>query len=210
VYYGDLVGPVARAAGVWDALQEDEFFEIDPVASEAYYPLVRDGQGVAIMGEAFLTGMGFPPLSDGGLVDVPLEHLHPIALRGSLERLPDGVDGDALVAAGLCAGTAAGWVLTGEGVARHARLLEAERRTLDLDALGPVYERFLAANGPFKAFSSRWPGLDEDARWAAAAEACDHDHVVSPRHDSIHAVWMEVHEDDLLTLGRSREEEGSY
>jgi hypothetical protein len=38
----------------------------------------------------------------------------------------------------------------------------------------------------------------------------DPEYAVSPRVDSVHTVWMEIHEDYLQTLGRSREEEGSY
>jgi predicted ArsR family transcriptional regulator len=34
--------------------------------------------------------------------------------------------------------------------------------------------------------------------------------IVSPTVDSFHTVWFECHEDYLLTLGRSREEEGSW
>jgi len=36
------------------------------------------------------------------------------------------------------------------------------------------------------------------------------EYVTSPRVASFHNVWMECHEDYLLTLGISREEEGSY
>jgi hypothetical protein len=44
----------------------------------------------------------------------------------------------------------------------------------------------------------------------AKAEAGEHEYVVSPRVDSVHTVWMEIHEDYLQTLDRSREAEGSY
>jgi predicted ArsR family transcriptional regulator len=40
--------------------------------------------------------------------------------------------------------------------------------------------------------------------------ADDPRYVVSPTVDSFHTVWFECHEDYLLTLGRSREEEGSW
>ncbi|MDX6327294.1 MAG: hypothetical protein QOK15_3648 [Nocardioidaceae bacterium] len=49
-------------------------------------------------------------------------------------------------------------------------------------------------------------------RLAAALEkaADDPRFVVSPTVDSFHTVWFECHEDYLLMLGRSREQEGSW
>lgn len=50
-------------------------------------------------------------------------------------------------------------------------------------------------------------------RLAAAlgrAEYGEWEYLTSPKVDSVHTVWMEIHEDYLQTLGRSREEEGSY
>lgn len=47
----------------------------------------------------------------------------------------------------------------------------------------------------------------------ASALARAHDdprHVVSPSVESYHTIWFECHEDYLLTLGRSRIEEGSW
>jgi hypothetical protein len=38
----------------------------------------------------------------------------------------------------------------------------------------------------------------------------DHRFVVSPTVDSFHTVWFEAHEDYLLMLGRTREQEGSW
>ena len=42
------------------------------------------------------------------------------------------------------------------------------------------------------------------------AFAGDHDYAVSPKVDSVHTVWMELHEDLLQLQGIAREEEGSY
>ena len=49
-------------------------------------------------------------------------------------------------------------------------------------------------------------------RLAAALDRAAEDHrfVVSPSVDSYHTVWFECHEDYLLMLGRSREQEGSW
>ncbi len=48
-------------------------------------------------------------------------------------------------------------------------------------------------------------------RLEEALEKAEQDprYMVSPAVDSYHTVWFEAHEDFLLTLGRSREEEGS-
>jgi hypothetical protein len=138
-------------------------------------------------------------------------------------------------------------MLTEAGTAKHAELLAAEQRSLDTEAVRSVYERFLAANGPFKTLNSKWQSADEDGRWELVGEladlvgrvdpvlrrTCEHlprfggydarlkdalakveagefDWVTSVKLDSLHTVWMELHEDYLQTLGISREEEGSY
>jgi hypothetical protein len=193
VYYSEFVAPFARAAGVWETMRDElDFHELHPIASEAYFPLVRDGQGQAIMGKVFVTGTGFP----GFPADTP-------EIGAS-----DGPD---------------------------------------VGALKSIYERFLAANQPFKSACFAWQDLDEDARWEKAGDftghvervepalartaellprfsaygdrlraalarvdAGEHDYVTSVRVDSLHTVWMEIHEDYLQTLDISREAEGSY
>ena len=191
VYYSEFVAPFARAAGVWETMRDElDFYELHPIVSEAYFPLVRDGQGQAIMGKVFVTGTGFPGFPEG------------------TPEIEDGVD---------------------------------------TTALKGIYDRFLAANQPFKSACFAWMDLDEDARWEKAAEftthvervepalnrtaellprfggygerlraalarvdAGEHDYVTSVRVDSLHTVWMEIHEDYLQTLGIDREAEGSY
>jgi hypothetical protein len=44
----------------------------------------------------------------------------------------------------------------------------------------------------------------------ARAEEGEFEYIASPSVDSVHTVWMELHEDYLLTQGISREQEGSY
>jgi hypothetical protein len=243
VYYTEFIMPFARLAGVWDEfLDERDFHELDPVAAQAYYPLVTEGLGAQLVGKLFVTGTGFPPVPEGLFAEVALADLHPLALRGSLPSCADG-----LVEAGLVVVTPAGAMLTPAGTAKHAGLLAAERAGLDREALAPIYERFLAANVPFKAVSARWQAADEDARWAlvgeladlvdrvgpalertaailpryggygprlrealAKVEGGDFEHVTSVREESLHTIWMELHEDYLQTLGISREAEGSY
>lgn len=151
VYYSEFVVPFARLAGVWERMRDElDFHELDPVASEAYYPLVRDGLGTQLVAKLFVTGTGFPAVPEGALVDVQLEALHPLVLRGMRDELEDA---ERLESAGLVVKTPAGYVPTQAGLAKHAALLAAEQATLDLDALKAIYERFLAANGPFKGSS---------------------------------------------------------
>lgn len=64
-------------------------------------------------------------------------------------------------------------MLTPDGHARHDEQLAAERGTLDREALKPIYERFLAANTPLKALSSRWQTAGEDERFALLADLAD-------------------------------------
>jgi predicted ArsR family transcriptional regulator len=65
-----------------------------------------------------------------------------------------------------------------------------------LQSAGEVVPRFGAYAGRLAA------SLDKAAD--------DPRYVVSPTVDSFHTVWFECHEDYLLMLGRSREEEGSW
>ncbi len=65
-----------------------------------------------------------------------------------------------------------------------------------LDKAGATVERFRRYRSRLDAALERVPG---DPRY-----------VVSPAVDSYHTVWFECHEDFLLSLGRSRAEEGSW
>jgi PEP-utilising enzyme, mobile domain len=57
----------------------------------------------------------------------------------------------------------------------------------------------------------RFEGYPQRLRDALARAAEGQpEYITSPTVDSVHTVWMEIHEDYLQTLGRSREEEGSY
>lgn len=249
VYYTDFLLPFARAAGVWDSLvDEHDFFELDPVASQAYYTLVSDGLAAALVPQLFLTGAGYPPLPDAGPPPdaATLTDLHALALGGVRDELPGG-DASALLEAGLVVSTPAGFMLTDAGRAAHARGLAAEAAAVDLAALTGPYERFLAVNGPLKACCSAWQSADGDRRFEligeledvvervapalartadvlprfggyegrlrealARVQAGEEEWVTSPRCASVHTVWMELHEDLLLTQGISREEEGSF
>jgi len=246
VYYTEFVAPFARAAGVWDELvSERDFFELDPVASDAYYRLVAGGTAAELMPRLFLMGTGYPPLEADA--EPHYAALHALALRGTLTEVPGDVE--ALITAGLITSTPSGFMLTAAGHTTHDRLLAREQAELDSERVGAIYDRFLAANDPMKAACTQWQATSDDAderfeiigklagcvervvpalqRTAelvprfggygqrlkdalARAQDGEHDYAVSPRVDSIHTVWMEIHEDYLRTLGRSREAEGSY
>ncbi|MCW3039793.1 MAG: PEP-utilizing enzyme mobile domain [Solirubrobacterales bacterium] len=248
VYYTDFLLPYARAAGVWDQLvEEHDFFEIDPVTSQAYYALVRDGTAAALIPRLFLTGAGFPPLPSAPEPPDPsaFPTLHALALRGMLTEAPE--DAAALEAAGLIVSTPAGWMLTDTGRTGHEQLLAAERASFDRAAVAPAYDRFLTVNGKLKVLCVAWQsgGAEQRARLLSELEdlvdrarpavrrtakvlprfaryderlsvalgralAGEEDYVLSPLRESVHTVWMELHEDYLMTQGITREEEGSY
>jgi hypothetical protein len=80
-----------------------------------------------------------------------------------------------------------------------------------VDALTGLLERarpaLRRAGQAVPRFSSYTPRLEAAV---AAAGAGDRRYITDPREDSVHTIWFECHEDFLVTLGRSREEEGSY
>jgi hypothetical protein len=259
-YVVDFLLPWLRLAGVWEKAVERGLYEIAPVTSDSYYKLTDANLAAELLPRVLIAGEGFVATQTGRVAagdaddlvsSVELEPhfpaLHALALRGAISDVPG--DAVALEAAGLTASTPAGHMLTARGHSVHTELMAQERESIDSGALGVIYERFLAANGPMKAACSRWhtDGEDADAQfeiiaeladcieriepamWRSAellprfasyvprlsyalakAEAGEHEYVVSPRLESVHTVWMEIHEDYLQTLGRSREEEGSY
>ena len=73
-----------------------------------------------------------------------------------------------------------------------------------LDRLDPALRR---SGEIIERFGSYAPRLRDAHR---AAEGGDHDAVTSASSDSLHTVWMEMHEDYIQVLGIDREEEGSY
>jgi hypothetical protein len=249
VYYTDFLAPFARAAGLWERLKDEfDFFEIDPVASAAYYDLVPNDGAARTVPRLLLTGAAYPPVRDPVSAEEAMPALHVLALRGCCPELPaPGPSPEELASAGLVSLTPAGYLLTDAGRALHGRVLAAERKGVDAERLGQAYERFLALNGQLKAVAARWQSADEDARFELLGELADlvgrvkpalrrtaeqlprfepylprlrkamsraeegqFEYVVSPTVDSVHTVWMELHEDYLLTQGITREQEGSY
>jgi hypothetical protein len=248
VYYTEFIVPVARAAGLWDRMRDEfDFFEWDPVTSEAYHELVGGGGAMREFGRLVLTG-AFPPVRDPISPEEAFPALHLIAVRGATRELP--VDGVELVNAGYVADTPAGYLLTETGRATHGRQLIQERKTYETARLEQAYERFLAQNGPMKELVARWQALgehDDAVRGELFAEAGEiltrvrvalrrtneqllrfegylprlraamgrvetgeFEYMADPKVDSMHTVWMQLHEDYLLTQGITREQEGSY
>ncbi|MCK9248311.1 MAG: hypothetical protein M0P31_04955 [Solirubrobacteraceae bacterium] len=128
---------------------------------------------------------------------------HAAWLRGSIddatrERLDAEYQGFLAVNAEV-KGLSAKWQSATDDAARFditERLEEAHDRTVPaLERAGAVVARY-----------GRYP-----VRLAEALAKIDEDprYFVSPRVDSYHNIWFECHEDFLLTLGRTRAEEGS-
>ena len=78
---------------------------------------------------------------------------------------------------------------------------------MELDEIHDRVEPVLSRCGEIVARFGRY-----GARLAEALERAQDDprYVVSPSVDSFHTIWFECHEDFLVTLGRSRHEEGSW
>ncbi len=247
VYAREMLMPWARAIGMWDVMMASDFDAFDPL-TEAVYPALTGGGGEAqqALGGVFLMGMGLVPDSGLGTPPQPsfdvMPALHALALRGSLTEVTGAAE---LVDAELVQATPGGYLLTKAGHARHTELMDAERTGLDLDALAPIYDRFLALNGPMKVLSTKAAGSGDSNEFAdefdklvnracavvrrtsealprfapyenrltdamSRADGGDWQYLTSPLVDSVHTVWMELHEDYLQTLGRDRETEGSY
>jgi hypothetical protein len=176
------------------------------------------------------------------------EALHAIRVGGMHAAKPDNAE--ELAERGLIFVTPVGCMLTEKGQQHHGELLERQRADIDVEAVGALYERFLAVNQPTKSKCSEWQTLADDEfdrRYMIATDLQDilervsttiirtsehlprfagypprmktaldrvlegeQEFLTSPKVESFHNVWMECHEDYLLTLGISREEEGSY
>jgi hypothetical protein len=84
-----------------------------------------------------------------------------------------------------------------------AALLAADLAEL-IERAGPALRRAGEQVPRFREYADRL------ADALAKADAGDEAFLASPSVDSVHTVWMEMHEDFLQLLGRSRELEGSY
>ncbi len=102
--------------------------------------------------------------------------------------------------------------VNGELKAASARPADSDDQRFELlgelgdlvDRAGSALKRTAELLPRFGAYRGR---LDEALN---KAENGDWEYLTSPKVDSVHTVWMEIHEDYLQTLNISREEEGSY
>lgn len=88
---------------------------------------------------------------------------------------------------------------------------DAEALYMTVDALTGMLERvrpaLRRAGQVVPRFATYGPRLQGSLE---AAGAGDSRFINDPRQDSVHTIWFECHEDFLTTLGRNREEEGSF
>lgn len=59
VYYTDFIGPVAKAAGMWDELVATGFYDIEDAVDEVYETITAPGRAVDILGRHWGAGAGF-------------------------------------------------------------------------------------------------------------------------------------------------------
>ncbi|MDQ1497211.1 MAG: hypothetical protein QOD57_2334 [Actinomycetota bacterium] len=82
------------------------------------------------------------------------------------------------------------------------------------DAIGALADQLGRVDGALRRVAEVLPRFDGYRTGLAGAleraEAGHEQYVVDPTLPSFHTLWFECHEDYLLTLGRTREEEGSY
>jgi hypothetical protein len=94
------------------------------------------------------------------------------------------------------------WQTQGSGP--DALFLAVDALSGIVDRVAPVLRRAGQTVPRFAGYSTRLQGAVQ------AAQGGDGRFLTDPRVDSVHSVWFECHEDFLTTLGRSREEEGSF
>jgi hypothetical protein len=171
-YYADLIAPLARAGGVWEKLREEfDFFELDPLVSEAYYDLIPGGGADDLVPRLINSGAAFAPIQDPISAEDAMPALHILALRGSEWELP--VPPAALESAGLVGAGTDGYQLTEAGRAVHERLLNQERMSYEAERLEQAYERFLEMDGRFGEVTAAWDGADDAQRDELLAELAD-------------------------------------
>jgi hypothetical protein len=88
---------------------------------------------------------------------------------------------------------------------------DAEALFMAVDSLTGIFQRvkpaLRRAAQAVPRFGTYTPRLEAALEAAAAG---DGRLITDPRVDSVHNIWFECHEDFLVTLGRDREQEGSY
>jgi hypothetical protein len=171
-YFTDLIAPLARAGGAWEALRDEfDFFELDRMVSELYYDLIPGGGADDLVPRLINSGAAFAPIQDPISAEDAMPALHLLALRGSAKELP--VSPSELESAGLVASVPDGYVMTEAGRAVHERLLNQERKGYEAERLEQAYERFLALDGRFGEVTAAWEGADDAQRGELLTELAD-------------------------------------
>ncbi|MHB8689681.1 MAG: PEP-utilizing enzyme [Solirubrobacteraceae bacterium] len=187
VYYADFILPYARAAGVWDRMVDEfDFFELDPLASQAYYKLVTEGVAAQLVPQLFLTGEEYPPIPESA------ESNEAEVLRAVYEGFREVNE----PLKTLCTK----WQGT-----------DTDDRAPMVPEFAALIERAMPAISASADAAPRFAAYRERLQSALGnALAGDHQYVTGVRCDSIHMVWMEIHHDYIETLGIDRVAEGSF
>jgi hypothetical protein len=91
-----------------------------------------------------------------------------------------------------------------EGKSEEALVMAAEDLSEIVDRVGSALRRAGQVVPRFETYEPRLRAALQAARDG------DGRFITDPRVDSVHNIWFECHEDYLLTLGRDREQEGSF
>jgi hypothetical protein len=88
---------------------------------------------------------------------------------------------------------------------------DAEALFIAVDSLSEVVQRVKPALSRAAQAAPRFATYTPRLEAALEAVAAGDDRfITNPRVDSVHNIWFECHEDFLVTLGRDREQEGSF
>lgn len=58
VYYTDFVGTIGKAAGVWDQMLADGFYDLDETIAQGYGPIVEEGRALELLGRFWASNEG--------------------------------------------------------------------------------------------------------------------------------------------------------
>lgn len=58
VYYTDFVGTIGKAAGIWDQMKDDGFYDLHASIEKGYGPIVEDGRAFEMLGRFWASGEG--------------------------------------------------------------------------------------------------------------------------------------------------------
>ena len=109
-------------------------------------------------------------LGGGDLTNGTFATVHSLALRGTLQQLPEASED--LIRAGLVSSTPAGYTLTQLGHRRHRAFLDMERRLLDLGLLEMAYAALPAVTRQLREIVLDWEAGDARDRRRLVGPLC--------------------------------------